>query len=321
MDKKVTVLLLFMVIFISGCTAKLSDKKESFEAEGIAYTIQLPSTWETTADVKVTYSNEAVLGAQDTQSNSTLIVMGERKESIELSDFGTRMRKELQKQYNYKEASDIFMKEFKVGKYKGYKYTIDTVFDKRESWLHLYYVETAHGLIQMNFYSAKDGNYEKRAEIIDSSVQTVKETKDNGKEEKDEGTIVFENDDFVLELTGVMNLAGADKESILALRYTVTNKGEQEITPEKWDQLIQVKQNNERLQAGTLAKDNAILDIPKLMKQKDQKMSKGESLEGVSLYELTDGSNVILTPSEEVFTSAEEVPLVIEGTEKGDESQ
>lgn len=156
---------------------KIIEKKESFEGKGIEYTFQLPSTWEKSLDYKVTYSNEAIFGAKDTKSNSTLVVMAERKESMDLTDFGNRIRKELKKQYNYKDEADIFMKEFNVGKYKGYKYTLDTTFDKRESWLHLYYIETAHGMVQLNYYSAKDGNYEKRAEIIDDSARSVKEKK------------------------------------------------------------------------------------------------------------------------------------------------
>lgn len=313
MNKKNLGLVLLLLIFISGCSAKLSEKKETFDTKGIEYSFQLPSTWESASDYKVTYSNEAIFGAKDTKSNSTLVVMAGRKESIDLDGFGKRIRKELKKQYNYKNESDIFMKEFKVGKYQGYKYTLDTTFDKRASWLHLYYIETEHGMVQLNFYSAKDGNYEKRAEIIDESARSVKEVKDQGAEaDDDEDSVVFENDDLSLSLTGVMNVAGESKQKLLALRYTVTNKTKnQSITADQWDTLIQVNQNGETLTEGKLAKDNSILDIPKLIQQKAKEIAPGGTLEGVTLYELKDDSDALLIPAKDAFKNAEDVPIVV----------
>ncbi|MGX7148302.1 DUF5067 domain-containing protein [Enterococcus ureasiticus] len=312
MHKKNIGLVVLLLIFISGCSAKLSDKKEVFDGKGIEYTIQLPSTWEKTLDYKVTYSNEAIFGAKDTKSNSTLIVMSERKESIELADFGKKIRNELKKQYNYKKESDIFMKEFKVGKYKGYKYTLDTTFDKRESWLHLYYIETANGMVQLNYYSAKDGEYKKRAEIIDESARSVKEVKDKGTDADEEENVVFQNDDLSLTLTGVMNVTGAADKKLLALRYTVTNKKKnQSITADKWDTLIQVTQNGKILVQGELAKDNSILDIPKLIEQKSKAVDGGSSIEGVSLYELKDDSDILLIPDKDIFKNATDVPIVV----------
>ncbi|MBO0446716.1 hypothetical protein IGJ55_002221 [Enterococcus sp. AZ170] len=321
MHKKKLYLILVLLIFISGCSAKLSKKKESFEGKGIEYTFQLPSTWEKSLDYKVTYSNEAIFGAKDTKSNSTLVVMAERKESMDLTDFGNRIRKELKKQYNYKDEADIFMKEFNVGKYKGYKYTLDTTFDKRESWLHLYYIETAHGMVQLNYYSAKDGNYEKRAEIIDDSARSVKEKKDNGAESETEDEIVFQNDDFSLTLTGVMNVTGETGQKLLALRYTVVNKTkDQAIKADKWDSLIQATQNGKQLVEGKLANDNSILDIPKLIEQKTKEIPAGNSLEGVSLYELKDDSDVLLIPNKETFKTADDVPIaVLSASEKAGE--
>lgn len=319
--KPIKVLLLFLLLVFSGCSAKLADKKESFEAQGIDYTIQLPSSWETVTDFKVKYSNEAVFGAQDTKSNSTLVVMGRRKEAVTLDeDFGKRMRKELKEQYNYKKESEIFMKEFKLGKYKGYKYTLDTMFEKRSTWLHLYYIETAHGLLQLNYYSANDGGHEKRAEIIDESARSVKEVSDSGSDTSDEtNEVVFKNETLSIELTGVMNLNGEGSKKLLALRYTVENIGEQDVTAKIWDEAIQVTQNGQTLAEGKLPKENTLLDIPKLIEQKNQAIAIGASAESVSLYELKDTSEVTLIPSKERFAGADEIPIVITtAAEEGD---
>lgn len=318
--KKTTSLLILLLIVFSGCSAKLADKEESFEVKGINYTIQLPSSWEATTDFKVKYNNEAVFGGQDTKSNSTLLVMGERKESVTIDDdFGKRMRTELKNQYNYEKESEIYMKELEIGKYKGFKYTLDTMFEKRSTWLHLYYIETEHGLLQLNYYSANDGNHKKRAEIIDQSALSVKEVSDAGdKVSTDTDEVVFKNENVSIELVGVMTLEGDDGQKLLALRYTVTNSGEKSaITAKIWDEAVQVTQHDTVLTEGKLPKENTILDIPKLTEQKQEAIPIGKNNEGVSLYELSDTSEVTLIPSKELFPDASDVPLIVMN-EKGD---
>jgi hypothetical protein len=314
MHKRKGYLLLLLILILSGCSAKLSAKKSTFDAQGITYNFQLPSTWQKIADFKVKYNNEAVFGAEDTKSNSKLLVMATRKQSI-AEDFGKQMRAELKKQYNYKKAADIFMKEFKVGDYKGYMYVLDTYFDKRETWLQLYYIETAHGLVQLNYYSAKDGDYQKRSTIIDQSAQSVKEKQDVGTSETEEESIIFENETLSLQLTGVMQLEGK-KEPLLALRYTLTNKSTKPINAAAWDQWLKVTQNNKVLKPGLLAKDNTNLDIPQLIKQKEGQLAGKSSIESVSLYELNDADIIVVTPDEAAFPTADEVSLVV--PQKGD---
>lgn len=301
----------FSLFIISGCSAKLSDKKQSFEAEGIQYQFQLPSTWEVTKDYKATYNKSAVFGAKDKKSNSTLFVLASRKENVDLADFGERTRKELAKLYNYK-AKDIYMKETKVGKYKAYKYTLNTTFDKRSTWLHLYYIETEHGLVQFDFYSADDGQHEKRVDIIDSSAYSIKEKEDQGPVE-DEDEILFDSSALNVKVTGVMDLAGENDTLVYVIRYMVTNKGKQDdITPKKWQELIKVTQNDQELQEGTVKKDDQVVDITKLLEQQNQTIPSGESLEAVVIYTLKDKTkDIVLTPSKEVFTDAEPVHLTL----------
>lgn len=303
-------IIILICLTISGCAAKLSDKKQSFESDGIQYQFQLPDSWEATNDYKATYNKSAVFGAKDKKSNSALFVLASRKENVDLNDFGKRTRKELAKLYNYKEK-DIYMKESKIGKYKAYKYTLNTTFNERSSWLHLYYIETEHGLVQFDFYSVEDGEHEKRVEIIDSSAYSIKEKKDNGPEEKDE--IVFDSTTLNIKVTGVMDLTGEADTSVYAVRYKLTNKGEQaDITAEKWDELIKVTQNDEELEKGKIKTDEQVVDISNLLKQRTEKISIGKSMDAVVLYTLKDKKNdVVLTPSNKVFTDVKPVHLTV----------
>ncbi|EOH98902.1 hypothetical protein UAY_02171 [Enterococcus moraviensis ATCC BAA-383] len=313
-------ILVLSLLVISGCSAKLSDEKQSFEADGIEYQFQLPSTWEVTKDYKATYNKSAVFGAKDKKSNSSLFVLASRKENVDLDNFGERTRKELAKLYNYK-AKDIYMKESKVGQYKAYKFTLNTTFDKRSMWLHLYYIETEHGLVQFDFYSADDGKYEKRVDIIDSSAYSVKEKEDQGPVEE-EDDIAFDSSELNVKVTGVMSLAGENDTSVYAIRYMVTNKGKQEeITPKKWQELIQVMQDDQVLQEGTVKKDDQVVDITKLLNQQNQKIPAGKTLESVAVYTLKDKTkDLVLTPSKEVFKEAEPVHLTLE-TDSGKDGE
>lgn len=307
-------ILMSIFIIISGCSAKLSDKKEPFEADGIDYQFQLPSTWEPTKDYKTTYNKSAVFGAKDKKSNSSLFILASRKEEVDLNDFGKRTRKELAKLYNYK-PEDIYLKESKVGGYKAYKYTLYTTFEDRSYWLHLYYIETEHGFIQLDFYSADDGNYKKRTAVIDSSAYSIKEVKDNGPE-KEEDEIAFDSPMYNLKVTGVMDLAGDKETSVYAIRYAFTNKGDNgDVTPEKWNELIQVTQNDQVLVEGKAKEDEQVVDISKLLKQRAEKIPTGKTIEAVVVYTLKDKkSNIELTPSKEIFKDAESVQLTLSTT-------
>lgn len=118
-----------------------------------------------------------------------------------------------------------------------------------------------------------------------------------------------------------MNVTGETGQKLLALRYTVVNKTkDQAIKADKWDSLIQATQNGKQLVEGKLANDNSILDIPKLIEQKTKEIPAGNSLEGVSLYELKDDSDVLLIPNKETFKTADDVPIaVLSASEKAGE--
>lgn len=302
-----------MSIFLSGCTTKLSDKKSTFDAKGIDYEFQLPSTWKKTDDFKQVYNQAAVFGAVDSKSNSTMFVTGERKDQVVLKNFGERMRKEVAKLYGYKKTEDVYMKEFELNGKKAYKYTVKTIFEKRTVWLHLYYVETKSGMIRFDFYSIDDGDYEKRAKIIDQSVRSLKETSDKGETDTvgEEDTITFENDAIALKIVGIMHLKGDNDTKLLALRYSVTNKSDQSISANQWDSLVRLTQQETDLSGAELPKENAMLDLPKLLAQKDVTLSKGETVESVSLYTLKDTSNVELIPSDKEFPNTKPIQLTV----------
>ena len=318
MKKKLRILFLMLSFLFAGCSAKLAEEESSFEGKGIHYNFQLPSTWNTTNDFQTVYSQQAVFGATDTKSNSSLFITVERKDKVELTNFGENMRKEVASLYGYKKADDVYMKEFKLKGKKAYKYTVKTKFAKRTVWLHLYYIETESGMVRFDFYSADDGQYEKRAEIIDRSVRSLEEGKDLGEEtseDEEDSEIVFENDTVTLKLVGIMQIDGEDAKQLAALRYTITNKGAATISANFWEEQIQVKQQEEHLENGQLPKDTAVLDLSKLIGRKKEIIATNETVEAVSLYELKDMSNLKLIPSKKLFSETKSVyiPLTSEG--------
>ena len=312
--KKVIFGLFFLLVTISGCAASLSKRVDTFESDGISYEIQLPNSWEKKDGFENKYSKEIIFGAEDKKSNSKLLVMAQRKKKMEFNDsFGKEMKKKLAKQYGYQKVDEIYMDEFSIGKNKGFKYTLDTMFDEKESWLHLYYIETENSIVQLNFYSAKDGSYKERAKIIDESAKSIKETADAGPtDETSDETFLFKNDDFSIQVTGVLTIKGTENTNLLALKYSVNNTDNKEdLTPMIWTQAIEVKQGDSILETVELPKNNAVLEVSELFEKRFEKISVGNSLESVVLYQLKDTSNVLLIPSEKVFPNSKDVPLEI----------
>lgn len=216
--------MLLFLLFMSGCGQKLSEKEASFTGNSLEYTIQLPDSWKKTTNYQTKFNESAVFGAEDTKSKSQLYVLVDRKNKINTKEFGKEMQQEIAIRYGYKKASDIYFKEEKKEDKTFYKYTLRTNFDKQNVWLHLYYVESANGMVQVVIYSANDGNYKKRSEMLHESLLTLQEIKDLGEDESFEKPILFENQKISLELIGVMPIQSNQNNQMVALRYKVTNK-------------------------------------------------------------------------------------------------
>lgn len=310
-------LLVIVLIFLAGCKQKLSDEKEKFDGAGISYEMKLPSSWEVQKDYKEKYNEAASFGAKDKKSNSDMFVLINKKAGMDLKDFGDKTRTELSEAYGYKDEKELYMNTFELNKFPVYKYTVYSTFKEKQVWGHLYYVETEHSLVQLIFYSADDSNYEKRAEIIDESVRSLVETsykdvadepvKDNTSEE----TVEIKNNQLTFSIKGFQVLDIKNDNKIASVRFEMTNNSEEEISAERWLQLVKAKQNEEELKSTGLpeAKRGTVMDT-QFSKQKEM-VKPGESIETLVLYELLDEDPVILSFDQEAFKDQEDMVLDI----------
>lgn len=313
MKKKISVLLLLVTCFVLliGCSGKLSDKKESFEGQGLSYQFQLPAKWEKINSFQEKFNKQAVFGAEDTRSNSTMFIMMYLKSSVDLNEFASKTRLELQKRYGYKKLDDVYMKEYQINKNKAIKYTIYTSQEGKPVWAHFYYVETKHGFVEFIFYSANDGDYKKRSEIIDESVQTLIETEStetssdttnsSNTESTSGDTVEVKNDKIAFTIDGVMTLIEEDKSKKLVLRYQLTNLGDDKVIPKEVQSYITATQKDRKLEPEKISDSNQDLDLKELEKLSEKEVAKGESNEGIWVFSIQDTSDVVLTFDQEQF--------------------
>ncbi|MBO0466148.1 DUF5067 domain-containing protein [Enterococcus plantarum] len=310
MKKRISVLYLFVIccILLIGCSDKLSEKKETFEGQGITYQFKLPAKWNKIESFKDTINKNAVFGAEDTNSNSTMFIMTYLKSTVELKDFASKTRVELQKRYNYKELEGVYMKEYEINKHKAIKYTLNTTYKQQDVWAHFYYVETEHGFVELIFYSANDGSYEKRSLIIDESVDTLVETKStknsettDSTENTDESNLEVKNDRLTFTMDGVMTLIEDDKSKKLVLRYQLTNLSDEQLIPKEVQSYITATQNGTKLEPTEISDASQDLDLKELIQAGEKTIAKEEKIESVWVFSLLDSSNVTLTFDQDQF--------------------
>ncbi|MEI5993537.1 DUF5067 domain-containing protein [Candidatus Enterococcus mansonii] len=310
-------LLVIVLMFLAGCTQKLSDKKEKFNGNGISYEMKLPSSWEVQKDHKEKYNEAASFGAKDKKSNSDMFVLINKKVGMDLKGFGDKTRTELSEAYGYKDEKELYMNTFELNKFPVYKYTVYSTFKEKKVWGHLYYVETEHSLVQLIFYSADDSNYEKRAEIIDESVRSLVETSykevsdEPVKDKASEETVEIKNDQLTFSIKGFQVLDIKNNDKIVSVRFDMMNNSEEAISAERWLQLIKMKQNEEELKSTDLpeAKKGTVMET-QFLKLKEM-VKPGESIETIVFYELLDEEPVILSFDQEAFNDQEDMVLDI----------
>lgn len=313
-------LLICLSLFFAGCSNKLSKEAQTFSEKGSTFSINLPKNWEEDKNFKAHFGLQAVLGAEDKKSNSYMFILTTPVEEVTEKNFGEETRKKLAERYNYKKADDIYMSELKIDDKPAYKYTLNTYYKEKSVWAHLYYIWTEHNFVQMIFYSADDGSYQKRAEIIDESALTFKETKFDQKkqdqiskeEEQDEGDIVtVENADMKISISASRYMTGKDEEELLAIRYTFTNLKQEPVAPNMWQEVISATQDGKELTIGTLPEDTPFLDVKSLVEKQAEPVSTGESSDSVVVYKINNSDEVTLSFSQEAFPEQESYQVVV----------
>lgn len=310
MKKRISIFYLFIIccILLIGCSSKLSEKKETFEGQGTTYQFKLPSKWNKIESFKDTINKNAVFAAEDTNSNSTMFIMTYLKSTVDLKDFASKTRVELQKRYNYKELEGVYMKEYEINKHKAIKYTLNTIYKQQNVWAHFYYVETEHGFVEVIFYSANDGAHEKRSLIIDESVDTLVETKSTKNSEATDSTentaesdLEVKNDRIAFTMDGVMTLIEDDKSKKLVLRYQLTNLSDEQLIPKEVQSYITATQNGTKLEPTEISDASQDLDLKELIQAGEKAVAKDEKIESVWVFSLLDTSNVTLTFDQDQF--------------------
>ncbi|MHC5218583.1 DUF5067 domain-containing protein [Enterococcus sp. LJL128] len=316
--KKIISGLVLLVVFLGGCSAKLSEEKEAFSDKGVSYDIQLISGWELDPNPVEKYGQSAVIGASDTNSNSFMFVSTSRLDETDMKTFAKERRKELAKTYGYDDAEDMYMKTLEWGGKEAYKYTAFTKFSKIEVWAHIYYLQTDDTMVQIVYYSADDGGYKKRSKIIEESVLSLEQTDvdpdwqeetEETTEEETEG-IGVKNEQVAFDIRGFQKAKDADGNQLIVIRYKMKNLGETAILPEVFDKSTVLTQNEKTLTSTELPESESENEAGDLWKKREKQIEPGKSGETVSVYRLDNETDVVtLTFTETEFPNQDPVTL------------
>lgn len=318
--KRIVLFFPAILLLLVGCTGTLDENTQRFEDQGVSYEMQLPAGWKKDKEQNYDYGLETAFSAEDKNTDSYLFISTIPVAEVKQKEFGEETRKKIKERYKYKTVKDVYMKEYKVGNYLTYKYTVHTNYKEKPVWAHFYYIWTDNGFVQMTFYSADDNSFKKRSKQIEAAVETFKEVGFNKKkakkskenQKKEEGDVVtIENNDLKMEITAVRKVKGENNKELLAIRYAFTNQNEKSTEPSIWKEFVTAKQADNLLPIGQLPKDYEFLDVKELAETQTVPVKKGESVESVVLYELVDQSTVELTYAQEAFPDKQPTRVVV----------
>ena len=315
------VLLLFFGLGVmAGCQSEpISKEKQTIEGEGVTYTFQLPSGWHSVENYEETYGRLAVFGAEDSRSKSGMSIQIAPIDSVEEEGFGANVRKEIAQKNGYSKTEDVYMKEYEVNGAPAYKYTFETTFQGKKTWAHYYTIFSEHGFIQLLFYSTKDNRSEERVKDIDASVLTLKETGYEAPTETESSSddqIQLNSETAEVTITGLATTEGEEDETLLVLRYQVTNKGDQPLEARQWGDTITLEQEGKELPSTTLPKETSSYELIELEKKGLEAIASGGTGEGILLYMLESSEIAKLKIGEGWTSEQQEYPLLIPSKEE-----
>lgn len=319
MNKNGLRMIVLLLFALSGCSATLANEKTTFEGAGHSYEFKLPDSWKAQEPsvYKNNFGDSAVFGAEDEKSDSFMYILTFPKEDIILDGFGEKTREDLQKVHGYKNIEDVFMKEYEVNGYSAFKYTVNTIYKDDSIWVHLYYFITENSVVQINYYSADDRNYEKRVEILNESADSLKETGEAATETEESTTEIenshlsTENDQFRFDVTGYRKITVADQE-YLAVRFTLLNKTDMVVTPELWYEKARLMQGEDTLSQTEFPDDAEAANLKELAMTNGEEILKGQEQEGLAFYKVSSDENeriVSVLFNEDEFERDQEIQL------------
>jgi len=309
---------LSILVLIAGCSQnKLSDKTTEVEGKGTTYSFQLPATWEKQDAFQSVYGTQAVYGAEDTRSNSNLAVVIISKDQIEEKDFGERTRKSLAAQNGYENEEGVFFVQDEINGNQVFKYTFETTFMGKKTWAHYYSIFSDHAVIQFLYYSAKDSSYEDRVNIIDKSIETVKEvsySQEKAEAEANEAEsdkISFSTDAYEVEIVGLGSLKDQNDQNLVAVRFKYTNKKDNTQLANSWVKDVSLTQASVPLTTTKLPDDSSNYEIVRLQQAAEASIGKGETQEGVLLYKINGEASIDFVLNESLQSDQKEYSLQI----------
>ncbi|WP_321387531.1 DUF5067 domain-containing protein [uncultured Enterococcus sp.] len=172
-------------------------------------------------------------------------------------------------------------------------------------------------MVQINYYSADDRNYEKRVEILNESADSLKEigeaaTKtEESTSEIENSDLSTENEELCFDVTGYRKITVGDQE-YLAVRFTLLNKADTVITPELWYEKTTLKQGEKKLVQAEFPEDAEAANLKELAMTNDEELLKGQEQEGLAFYKVSSDKDeriVSIQFNEDEFERDQEIHL------------
>ncbi|OJG99286.1 hypothetical protein RV18_GL001354 [Enterococcus termitis] len=305
-------LFFFSVLFLSGCQSfSLQKEEESLYVNSSEYYFKLPMNWSIEEDPQKELNEDAKFGASDTKSNSVMFIRTQHAEGIDEKKMKSNVEKYLK---NYYDLNSMKKASFKVGDLPVLSYVFKSSYKKKPAWAQMYYVLSENNIVEFVFYSPVDNSEEKRKQVFEEVVKTLREKVDAetvaSSEEKTTAYNRFETEDMSIYLSSY-KVEKQDANSILVIRYVFTNKGKESLVPsEQWNKLIVASQNDKELQVFN-NEDITDTELSYLLSRGNEEAKKGKTVESAVIYYLHDEAETVTFTFNQSLLAGRE-PLVLD---------
>ncbi|MEI5990869.1 hypothetical protein A5881_002374 [Enterococcus termitis] len=318
MKKGRRIIILCLFIVLAGCSKQnLSETNEDFSDDDYNYTFQLPKGWRSQEEYKNLYNETAIFGAEDKNSKSYMFIRTTKKNETNVAKFKQKTEKALKKAYDLK---DIYDETFEVDDFPVIAYTFQGSYDNENVFVHDFYVILDQQVVEFTFYSALEGNYEKRADRFAESVRTFsivdRKSKTTESLPSNSNNQIIKNEEVSFTLTGYKIVTGPQNKRLLIIRYVFANNMDKPNFPNMWNTVVHVEQDGKELKESSITENEEASDLGYLLKVGKSPVSKNDSVESASVYELIDSStaDVLFIFDDNQFKDSKPIHLPIRNT-------
>ncbi|MCA5013663.1 MULTISPECIES: DUF5067 domain-containing protein [unclassified Enterococcus] len=289
MNMKKTLFFLMSLLILAGCqNTTLQKESEEFSANQSDYTLYLPTGWEREANPKEEINANAIFGGNDTKSNSMFYMRAESAENLSKEQLETYTKKYLKKYYDIKNNKGDY---FSLNDRSVFHYSFEGTYEKKPSWLDIYYISMENSVVQFFFYSPQDNSHETRQKTFVALIESLKETKakTTTMESSEELANKVTNNNFTLQVS-TYEIDEVEDDQVLVIRFLYTNKEKTKNIPiEIWNKYVTVYQKEQQL---VQSKETTLSDHTLLYLQENatKALEKDEVIESVVVYPLQKGN-------------------------------